>query len=198
MTELSAFAPAEPAYKNEEGNVSDEDDEHDLAVPSDPSWVSRAFPFSPPLSQSARDDLRMTLLAHLPDAPSARALSDIYFTNAAWMYHPITREQFDLHVFARVYADSPTGESPGSDIDTDRDNGSYESHRLAVLYIVLAVGILVDLKRVSHDPASATYFHLAKVALSLDSVLEEPSILAIQALVRPQTRFAHKPSLHIL
>ena len=53
----------------------------------------------------------------------------------------------------------------------------------SVLFIVLAVGILVDLKRGSHDPASATYFHLTKVALSLDSVLEEPSILAIQALV---------------
>lgn len=101
------------------------------------------------------------------------------------MYHPISREQFDLLVFARVYADSPgIADSPGSaNVDTDRDAGSYESHRLAVLYIIFAVGILVDLDRPSHDPSSARYFHLAKVALSLDSILEEPSTLAIQALV---------------
>lgn len=189
MTNIPVLRRSLRLSQNEEGDVSDEDDEHDLAVPADAPWVSHAFPFTPPLSQTVREDLRMTLLANLPDAPTARALSDHYFTNAAWMYHPISREQFDFLVFARIYADSPSGDSPGSEVDADRDAGSYESHRLAMLFIVLAVGILVDLKRPSHDPSSARFFHLAKVALSLDSVLEDPSVLAIQALVRYWTAF---------
>ena len=148
----------------------------------DMSWLSHAFPFAPSLNQEAAEGLRATLLAALPDAPTARELSDIYFANAAWMYHPISKDQFDQLIFARVYpyatADSPV------DIETDRDSGSFESHRLGLLYIVLAVGILVDLKRPSHDPAAVGYFQLAKAALSLDTILEDPSIPAIQALVR--------------
>ncbi|KAI5122510.1 hypothetical protein M0805_001418 [Coniferiporia weirii] len=166
---------------NEEGDHSDDDEEHALALPADVPWLSHAFPFSPSLSRAGADDLRSTLLAALPDAPTARTLIDLYFANASWMYHPIPKTQFDETIFARVYpyasADSP------SDVETDRDTGSYESHRLALLYIVLAVGILVNLERPSHDTSAARYFQLSKAALSLDSILEEPSPMAIQALV---------------
>ncbi|EJD07477.1 uncharacterized protein FOMMEDRAFT_75316 [Fomitiporia mediterranea MF3/22] len=160
---------------------SDGEEHHMLALPVDIPWLSHAFPFSPSLNQAAADDLRSTLLAALPDAPTARELADLYFANASWMYHPVTKEQFDKHIFARVYPYA-TAESP-VDAETDRDSGSFESHRLALLYIVLAVGILVDLKRPSHDTAGVRYFQLSKAALSLDAVLEDPSIPAIQALV---------------
>ena len=99
------------------------------------------------------------------------------------MYHPVTKEQFDTLIFARVYPYA-TSDSP-VDAEADRDSGSFESHRLALLYIVLAVGILVDLTRPSHDPAAVRYYQLAKAALSLDPILEDPSTTGIQALVRP-------------
>ena len=127
-----------------------------------------------------------TLLAALPDMPTARYLADTYFENAAWMYHPITKEYFFEVIFSRIYPDMGS-ESP-VDVETDRDTGSYESHRLAILFIILAVGILVDSKRPSHDPEAIHYFQLSKAALSIKSILEEPSITAIQALVRDPCR----------
>ncbi|KAL5492320.1 hypothetical protein ACEPAI_3767 [Sanghuangporus weigelae] len=166
---------------NEESDDSEGEEPHEIALPADMAWLSHAFPFSPSLSQAAADDLRSTLLAALPDAPTARELTDIYFANGAWMYHPISKDQFDQLIFARVYPYA-TAESP-IDTETDRDSGSFESHRLALLYIVLAVGILVDLKRSSHDPAAVRYFQLSKAALSLDTILEDPSVPAIQALL---------------
>ncbi|EJD08184.1 uncharacterized protein FOMMEDRAFT_138150 [Fomitiporia mediterranea MF3/22] len=154
---------------------------HTLSLPVDIPWLSHVFPFSPSLNQAAADNLRSTLLAALPDTPTARGLADLYFANASWMYHPVTKEQFYKHIFARVYPYA-TAESP-VDAETDRDSGSFESHRLALLYIVLAVGVLVDLKRPSHDTAAVRYFQLSKAALSIDAVLEDPSIPGIQALV---------------
>lgn len=113
--------------------------------------------------------------------PTARYLADAYFENAAWMYHPVTKEYFYEVIFARIYPD--IGPESPTDVETDRDSGSYESHRLALLFIVLAVGILVDLKRPSHDAEAVKYFQLSKAALSINSILEEPSITAIQASV---------------
>lgn len=52
-----------------------------------------------------------------------------------------------------------------------------------MLLIILATGILVDLNARSHSSHAAAYFELSKAALSLNSILEEPSILSIQALV---------------
>ena len=95
------------------------------------------------------------------------------------MYNPISRAQFDTLIYSRIY---PEPSSPVYDVD--RDSGSYESHRLALLYAILAVGVLVDLRIQSHSPHAVQFFQLSKAALSLDSVLDEPSVPAIQALVR--------------
>ena len=106
------------------------------------------------------------------------------------MYHPVTKEQFDEEIFVRVYPFA-TSDSP-IDADTDRDTGSRESHRLALLFIILAVGVLVDLKRNSHDSVAINYFQLSKAAMSIDSVMDEPSIPAIQALVCCPFRYVGK------
>ena len=188
------------AFQNEESDRSDDEiEQHAFALPVDVPWLSHAFPFAPSLNQAAAEDLRnvriqafkrdesqydssvQTLLGALPDAPTARSLADAYFENASWMYHPITKERFDEDIFARIYPFA-TSDSP-IDAETDRDAGSYESHRLALLFIVLAVGILVDFRRPSHDLAAVNFFQLSKAALSIDSIMEEPSITAIQALV---------------
>ncbi|KAH8116339.1 hypothetical protein DFH11DRAFT_1506188 [Phellopilus nigrolimitatus] len=165
-----------------QGDHSDDEEKDGLTLPADVPWLSHAFPFTPSLNQAAAEDLRSILIAALPDAPTARLLADHYFTNAAWMYHPIPKAQFDEQIFARVYPYSAAAGSPTEE-EEDRDSGSYESHRLALLYIVLSVGILVDLDRPSHDRTAAQFFQLSKAALSLDSVLDEPSVPAIQGLV---------------
>ncbi len=52
-----------------------------------------------------------------------------------------------------------------------------------MLLVILATGVLVDLNSHSHSLHAAPLFQLSKAALSLNSILEEPSILSIQALV---------------
>lgn len=58
-----------------------------------------------------------------------------------------------------------------------------ESHRLAVLYMVFAIGTLMDLEQPSLSVASTQFYQMARAALSLDSVLENQSLHAIEALV---------------
>lgn len=174
-----------------------------MVLPADLPSLSHTFPFTPQLQDGEIDILRDQLLNYLPDVETASQLVDNYFENAAWMYHPISRTQFQDLIFSRVY---PPISSPIS--NEDRDSGSYESHRLALMYAVLAVGTLVDLRIRSHSPQAVPYFQFAKAALSLDSILDEPSIQAIQALVsnKGEKRIKHTHnifegdhgSLHVL
>jgi hypothetical protein len=66
--------------------------------------------------------------------------------------------------------------------DNDSDS-SISPHALAVFYMVLALGMLVDLDRPAHNPECTQLYQLGRAALAITSVLEEPSIPAIQALV---------------
>lgn len=63
------------------------------------------------------------------------------------------------------------------------DQDPNDSHRLAVLYMVFAVGTLMDLEKPYLSLEATQYYQLARAALSLDSVLEYQSIPGIQALV---------------
>lgn len=50
--------------------------------------------------------------------------------------------------------------------------------------MVLALGTLMDLDLPAHSSEAMQFYQIARSAMSLDSVLEKPSIVAIQALVR--------------
>lgn len=60
---------------------------------------------------------------------------------------------------------------------------SVSAHSLAILYMVLGIGTLMDLERPAHSPEAMQYLQLGRAALALESVLEEQSIPGIQALV---------------
>jgi len=74
-------------------------------------------------------------------------------------------------VFSRIY----------SGVGLYRD--SAEGHGLAVLYMILALGTLLDLDKPPNCPEATRFYQIGRAALSLNSVLEEESITAIQALV---------------
>lgn len=86
-------------------------------------------------------------------------------------YTPITEVDFYDIVFVPVYDPNGTHEN------------TVASHSLAVLYMVLALGTLMDLDRPSHSSEATHYYQLARAALSLDSIFEEQTITGIQALV---------------
>jgi hypothetical protein len=57
------------------------------------------------------------------------------------------------------------------------------AHHIAAMYIVLALGTLMDLDGAVNSPEATRYYHLGRTALALESVLQEQSIPGIQALV---------------
>lgn len=95
-----------------------------------------------------------------------------------YRYHPI--KEADLET---IYIQLYDSQSP----DGDAQPSVYiHSHNLAVFCLVIALGALVDLNKPKMSPQAHEYFQLGRAALALDSVLEEHSIAAIQALVRFQ------------
>ncbi|KAF8630740.1 hypothetical protein AX17_005335 [Amanita inopinata Kibby_2008] len=157
--------------KNEEGSdAEDESPNLETGMPSDIPWLQHAFPFAS-LAPKAAENVRASLISCLPKTTIAKELCTIYFRHAAWMYTPILETDFYDSIFKPIYdADSATCEST-------------VSHCLAVLYMVLALGALLDLDRQPHSPDAMHIFQLGRAALAVDSVLEEQSISGVQALL---------------
>ena len=89
-------------------------------------------------------------------------------------YTPIPENEFYSTVLARIY-------DPNQPAGFDQD--PIDSHRLAVLYMVFALGTLFDLEKPYLSVEATQYYQLARASLSIDSVLEHQTIPAIQALV---------------
>lgn len=60
---------------------------------------------------------------------------------------------------------------------------------LAVFCMALALGAFLDLEKPPHSSEAMLYYHLGRVSLSVESVLEEHSLVSIQALVSEPTSF---------
>jgi len=156
--------------QNEEGG-EDEVESPEGPLPSDIPWISYSFPFSASVAESS-SGVRASLINCLPAASEARRLAALYFKHAAWMYTPIPETEFYSCVLPRFYEQAAL-------IDQD----PMDSHRLSILYLVLAMGLLLDLDKPPLTSESTRYYHLARAALSLDSILEHQTIPAIQALI---------------
>jgi hypothetical protein len=63
-------------------------------------------------------------------------------------------------------------------------NGSMLLHRLSLMFIVLAIGSLVDTKVAAYNIEAEKYHQLARAALFQNVLFDEPTINAVQALVR--------------
>jgi hypothetical protein len=108
----------------------------------------------------------------LPSWEKACSLSETYLEQAAWVYHAVGRVQLIdemLPVFYNKAAPSPPEDYSGP-------------HDLALLFIVFAVGALVDLTRGPSNEEAEHYHQIARAAICLQPVLEKPSLVTIQAL----------------
>ncbi|KAF9078142.1 hypothetical protein BDP27DRAFT_1310847 [Rhodocollybia butyracea] len=161
----------EQGSDEEESLASDEEEKSSASDPSMPSndpWISYAFPFTP--ASLNKDVVRNNIIGLLPDVSLARRLCELYYQHAAWMYTPISKPEFYETVFRPIY-------------DVNAAFPNIGSHSLALIYMILAIGALLDLDQQSHSPAASRFYELGRAALAIDSVFEEQSIPAIQALV---------------
>lgn len=116
-------------------------------------------------------DIQEMVESHLPAWERALFLGETYFEQVAWIFHGVTRVQLIDEMLPILYRRRP------SDSGADDYNGP---HDLALLFVVFAVAALVE-----RDPSHAHAEHLhqiSRVALSLQPVLEKPSIVTIQTL----------------
>ncbi|KAF8842256.1 hypothetical protein BDN67DRAFT_989238 [Paxillus ammoniavirescens] len=108
----------------------------------------------------------------LPPYPRATTLCETYLENAAWIFRPISREELIDEILAPVYA-----------LAGDRTKMTEVSpHTVAVLYMVFAHGALTDLTLPPYNAEAENYFHLSRVALSLQSVFDLPTTQTLQAI----------------
>ncbi|KAH9989851.1 fungal-specific transcription factor domain-containing protein [Russula vinacea] len=143
----------------------------ELPMPNSMPWRSYAFPFASNVAGHI-EDIRAMLLNSLPDNNTVRRQIDIYWRHGSWMYTPIEQNDFYSSIYGRVF-------DPEAGSDYDR----IQSHRIAVVYMMLAIGALLDLDAPAHSYDANHYYQLGRAALSVDSVFEEQSIPAIQALL---------------
>lgn len=135
---------------------------------------SASFPFTP-LGVPA--DVLQMVLSYLPSHNRAVQLAEAYLEGAGWLFRGLTRQQILDEMIPFIYKRPMNVSDPSCPVH------DYSGpHDLAVVYLVFAIGSLVD---GNQDPQSAEgehYHHLARAALCLQPVLEKPSLVTIQAL----------------
>ena len=88
-------------------------------------------------------------------------------------YNPINKESFDTEIYSQIY-DQATGPIPDDPLT---------SHRLSVMFMVLAIGSLMNISLPSYNLEAEKYHQLARAALFHYPIFDEPTITAVQALV---------------
>ena len=83
-------------------------------------------------------------------------------------------ETFDEEVWSQFY----TGQHVGS-----LGDDPIVFHRLSLMFIVLAIGSLMDMSLNAYNLEAEKYHQLSKAALFHSSLFDEPTINAVQALV---------------
>ncbi|KAK1233165.1 hypothetical protein PQX77_003700 [Marasmius sp. AFHP31] len=149
-------------------------------VPPDMARLSSFFPFieGPWDVQSCLS----VIIGHLPDKPRAHYLCETYFTHALWFMNIVLRDELISGILVPVYAYKESFSS-GNDLSLAEDEATPTSpHRVAVLFFVLAIGTLVDLRIPPYSTKAQDYFDLGKACLSLKNLLGSPELETVQAL----------------
>lgn len=164
--------------QNEVSEHEDSDDDHLDVLKSalSPAILARsgALPLTPETHRSLdieSGQLR-EIFWHLPDTSKAQYLIRTYYRLGAWMYNPISQEDFEEDVYPIFYEQSasPTAEDP------------LVSHKLSLTFMVFAIGSLMNIQAPAYNHDATKYYHLARAALFQSSLVNNPTVSAVQAL----------------
>lgn len=136
---------------------------------------SVSFPFTP-IGSTA--EVRHLIESYLPSWERATHLAQSYVANASWLFQGITPDQVQDEMLPAIYK-RPQPKVSEQDSPYEDYSGP---HDLALLFLVFAIGALMDLGQEPYNAEAEHYHILAKAALCLQPVLEKPSLVAIQAL----------------
>lgn len=89
-------------------------------------------------------------------------------------YNPINSDWFDNEIYSTFY---------GQNIQSSA-NEPLLAHRLSVLFMVLAIGSLMNTNLPAYNIEAEKFYQLSRAALFHNNFMDNPTVSAIQALVR--------------
>jgi len=134
------------------------------------------------------------LFDRLPPQTRASSLCETYLEHNSWAFRPLKRDEIMEEIISPVYKALRDRQATGEPIS------SFSPHKLSVIYLIFALGALVDLTlepcASSHSVETDTnsplladnkeaesYYNLSRASLSLRSVFDSPEISTVQAIL---------------
>jgi hypothetical protein len=99
---------------------------------------------------------------------------DVSLMMSRTRYNPISISEFNATIYATLFNSPPLGMSDEPNIML--------SQRLSVMFMVLAIGSLMDTRLPSYNIDAEKYHQLARAALFQNNIFDEPTLGAVQAL----------------
>lgn len=119
------------------------------------------------------------MLDHLPPAPRAWSLLEAYLENGmAWLCQPIKREHIIEDFLTPIYNAKKNREDSGMTTRT-----RISSHKLAVFFVILAIGAKMDFTLPPNNEEGTAYYHHARAALSHSAIFDSPMIDTVHAIL---------------
>ncbi|KAF9224781.1 hypothetical protein BS17DRAFT_49346 [Gyrodon lividus] len=140
-------------------------------LPSEINIFYKAFPFTP--SGIPAEPVQEMIESYLPPLPRATSLCETFLKSLSWMFNIVSRQQVLDVLVPSVY------KRAGGKTTEPR---TYDPHDLALLFVVLAIGALVDPSLPAYNTEGQHYHRLARAALCLQPVLVKRSVVTIKAL----------------
>jgi hypothetical protein len=147
--------------------------------------ITESFPFSTAQKSSwDADEAREHLFAQIPSEIRAWGLCETYYRNGCWTGMPVTQSE-TVELLNLIYYPVYDG---GSE---DKKQPWATTQQMAVLYLIFALGSLVDLDLPPYNYDADHYFDLACAAMSIKSLFETPAVVTVQALTLLASYYAH-------
>lgn len=149
-------------------------------LPPELANISLTFPLT--IMDGGLESMLDKLESCLPPQPRAWALCETYLAHFTWLCRPIKRDELIDEILVPIFNAIKDPSKPKSAYRPSISDANRYPHLLAVLYMVLAVGALVDLTLPSCNPEAEKYYRLGRAALSLRSIFDSPEIETVQAV----------------
>ncbi|KAI5997755.1 hypothetical protein EDC04DRAFT_2584973 [Pisolithus marmoratus] len=144
-------------------------DSKSLQLPQEIENLSLAFPFKPDQSSLNVENL---VKAYLPTWRRARYLAEVYLDQVLASSLSVSKD----HILSELLPAYYTGGVPHV------AQAGINPHQLSLLLLIFAVGALLDPKQEPGNVWAEFYHRVARAAICLQSVIDQPSLETIQAL----------------
>lgn len=142
------------------------------SLPSEIIGFYQAFPFT--LPGIPREPVQDTIESYLPPFPRATALCETFLGSMSWIFNIVSRRHILGELIPMIYRHD-NGQVP-------TQPRSYGPHDIALLFIVFAIGALVDPSLPPYSVEGHHYHVLSRAALCLQPIFAQRSVVTVKTL----------------